>query len=148
MKTTSTQLVMGALEIPKLEAMVELMYLAAYADGVVSREERDVFERHVLAESHGQISAETVRMMVTMIEKALATEKREQRFESIRRRLGDERMRKEALRFACRVVQADDYVDPREAAWLLRAAEALEMTAEEALAALEAEAGSSGVPTT
>lgn len=139
---------MGALEIPKLEAMVELMYLAAYADGVVSREERDVFERHVLAESHGQISAETVRMMVTMIEKALATEKREQRFESIRRRLGDERMRKEALRFACRVVQADDYVDPREAAWLLRAAEALEMTAEEALAALEAEAGSSGVPTT
>lgn len=140
MKTEGTQLSLGALEVTKLEAMVELMYLAAYSDGDVSPEEREVFESHVLNQTHGQLSADTVKMMVGMIEKALATEKREQRFDSIRRRLGDERMRREALRFACRVLQADNYVDPREAAWLLRAAEALEMKPDVALEVLQSTA--------
>jgi tellurite resistance protein len=130
--TENTVLNLSSLELPKLEAVVELMFLAAYADGVVSDVERQVFVEHIESASQGQLGKEAIGMMLTHIGKALAGEGREARFDVIRRRLGDPRSRKVALGLAIQVLLADGFVDPREEAWLIRAATALEIDPNEA----------------
>lgn len=132
MSHDGTVLSLGALELTKLEAVVELMYLAAYADGEVVAEERDVFASHVTGVTNGVLSREAMTAMLAAIERALASSSREQRFDSIRRRLGDARTREAALRIAIHVLYADKFLDPREAAWVLRAAKALEISEEDA----------------
>lgn len=138
MSQDGTVLSLGALELTKLEAVVELMYLAAYADGEVVAEERDVFAGHVVGATNGALSREAMTAMLAAIERALASSSREQRFDSIRRRLGDARTREAALRIAIHVLYADKFLDPREAAWVLRAARALEISEEDANAMLAA----------
>lgn len=132
MSHDGTVLSLGALELTKLEAVVELMYLAAYADGEVVAEERDVFASHVTGVTNGVLSREAMTAMLAAIERALSSSSREQRFDSIRRRLGDARTREAALRIAIHVLYADKFLDPREAAWVLRAAKALEISEEDA----------------
>ncbi len=143
MSHDGTVLSLGALELTKLEAVVELMYLAAYADGEVVSEERDVFAGHVIGATNGVLSREALTAMLAAIERALASSSREQRFDSIRRRLGDARTREAALGIAIHVLYADRFLDPREAAWVLRAAKALEISEEDANAML----ASGAVPT-
>lgn len=136
MSFEGTVLSLGALELTKLEAVVELMYLAAYADGEVIPEEREVFATHVATATGGVLSRDAMTSMLSAIEKALASSSREQRFDSIRRRLGDARTREAALRIGVHVLYADKFLDPREAAWVLRAAKALEISEDDANAML------------
>lgn len=138
-----TQIALDALELPRLEAVVELAYLAAYADGVVTDAERNVFRGHVSAATKGRLSTEGVETLLSVIEVGLAIEKREERFASIRRRLGEPRLRRAALSLAVRVLNADGVLRTSEMAFVLRAAEALELPATEAHAILSEEAPAS-----
>jgi uncharacterized tellurite resistance protein B-like protein len=121
---STTQLSLGDLDIPKLEAVVELMFLAAYADGHVSDVERQVFKDHIEASSRGQLQPKTIDNMLSFIERSLEHEGRENRLDAIRKRIPD-RMRVPALDLAIRVMRADEVVHPSESGFLLRAAQAL-----------------------
>jgi uncharacterized tellurite resistance protein B-like protein len=134
--TERTQLSLASLEIPRLEAVVELMFLAAYADGVVSGVERDELATQVSEGVGGVLDPATIKGMLSFIEAALEQEGREARFESIRRRLGDPKMRLAALSTAVKILKADQVVAPSEVAWLVRAAAQLGVEVEDALALL------------
>ena len=121
------------LELPRLEAVLELMFLAAYADGSVTPPEREVFRAHMRAATRGTVSEETINMMIDSVGTALLEEGRERRLESIRKRLPDMRMRLNAIDIAVQVMRADDVVHPTESGFLLRAAAALEIPADVAL---------------
>jgi tellurite resistance protein len=129
----------NTLDIVKLEAFVELMFLAAYADGQVQPSEREVFKQQIVAGSSGQLREEVIELILRSIERALASGSREIRFEAIRRRLSDPRMRMSALQQAVAVLRADGDVGDDEVAFLLRAAHALEISDDDALALLNAE---------
>ncbi|MBI5533862.1 MAG: tellurite resistance TerB family protein [Deltaproteobacteria bacterium] len=133
MDSEVTALSLGDLEIPKLEAVVELMFLAAYADGIVVVEERQVFKEHLITASRGQLPEATIEAMLTHIGRSLEAEGREHRLVQIRERLNDPRLRRAALGVAIRVMRADNMVNPSESAFLLRAATALEIPQDEAL---------------
>lgn len=129
----ATILSLADLELPKLEAVLELMFLAAYADGSVTPPEREVFRDHLKTGTRGMVSNEAIDAMIEHVGSALLEEGRERRLESIRRRLPDMRMRLSALDIAVRVMRADDVVHPTESGFLLRAAAALEIPSEVAL---------------
>ena len=131
-----TGIAFHTLDIVKLEAFIELMFLAAYADGAVQPSEREIFKQQIVNGSQGQLRAETIEMILTSIETALASGKREVRFDAIRRRLPEKRMRLSALQQAVAVVRADGMVHDEEIAFVLRAAEALDITDDEAIALL------------
>lgn len=124
------------LDFNRLEALIELMFLAAYADGAVQEEERKTLWDHVVAGSHGRLSQDSVTMMLTAIEEALKQEGREARFASIKRRLREPKLCLAALATAASIIHADRIVDAREAAWMARAADALGVPVDEALALL------------
>jgi tellurite resistance protein len=130
---TGTVLSLSSLELPRLEALIELLYLAAYADGRIEPAERAALKQRVIEGSKGRLSEEIIGVMLESIEATLAQDGREARFESIRRRLGDARMRREALVLAAQILRADQIVSPQEAAWMARAAAALEIPVEEAM---------------
>jgi uncharacterized tellurite resistance protein B-like protein len=134
--TERTQLSLASLEIPRLEAVVELMFLAAYSDGTVSDLEREEMSAQVVAGVDGMINAATIKAMLVYIEDALAQEGREARFASIRRRLGEPKMKLAALATAVKILKADQVVNPHEMAWLVRAADALGVEIDDALALL------------
>ena len=136
MNPTGTVLSLQSLEIPRLEAVVELMFLAAYADESVTSEERAIVHAQVVDSTHGRLGRDTIDAMLIDIEATLAQHGREARFESIRRRLGDAKMRTAALAIAATILRADQLLDPREVAWMARAARALEIPVDEALALL------------
>lgn len=133
MENDATILSLADLELPRLEAVLELMFLAAYADGSVTPPERAVFRDHMTKATRGMVSAETIDAMIDGVGTALLDEGREHRLESIRKRLPDMRMRMSALDIAVQVMRADDVVHPTESGFLLRAAAALEIPADVAL---------------
>lgn len=136
MNLDGTVLSLQSLELPRLEAVLELMFLAAYADGSVATVERDLLRKQAIESTHHRLSEATIDAMLTSIEDTLAQQGREARFESIKRRLGDPKMRAAALATAAAILLADHNIDASEAAWMVRAAQALEVTVEEAVAIL------------
>ncbi len=121
-----TVLSLSSLDITELEAFVELMFLAAFADGVVTPDERAAFRGQVIEGTHGQLDAAMVDAVLAHIERALPSHgDREAHLASIRARLGDARKRHAALVHAARVVLADGVLRLDEAEFLRRATVAL-----------------------
>lgn len=118
---------LASLEIGKLEACLELMFLAARADGAVNEAERAEFKAHVLEQTRGELVPELVEQLMAAIEKNIAREPRELRLEAIRARIPDERTRKAAMRLAAQIVLADGRLDVDEVEFLERAAEVLDL---------------------
>lgn len=123
----TTEVSLASLEINKIEALLEMMFLAAYADGEVSEAERAVFKSQILVGTEGQLQVAVVEMILRQVEVSLAGEGREERLASIRQRIPDERMRRAALEIAGRILRADGVMHVDEIAFLGRAAEALEL---------------------
>ena len=61
MGNDTTELSLASLELDKLEAVVELMFFAAYADGTIDPSERAVFEKNAVTATHGQLRPEVIR---------------------------------------------------------------------------------------
>ena len=129
---THTEMSLASLELNKLEAVIELMMLAAYADGHVSDVEREALRAQIVEGTKGQVRHETVIEIVDAVERGLAHETREERLGSIKRRLTDPRMRRAALVHVAKILFADARLRVDEVAFMLRAATALEVDPEEA----------------
>ncbi len=98
--------------------MVEIMFLAAYADGSINEAERAELARHVAAMSEGRVGADLVESLISIIERSVRDEGRSGRFAALRARLPDVRMREAAIE-AGRPPRGRRRRDPRERGALL-----------------------------
>ena len=116
-----TVLSLACLAFNELEAFVELMFLAAHADGTVAPEELAAFRGQVIARTAGTLDAVMIDAMLAQVEKQALANDPETRLAKIRDRLRDPRKRHAALVHAARVVLADSVLALDEVAFLGRA---------------------------
>lgn len=120
------------LDDPKLEALVETMFLAAFADGDFGEEERVSFLANVESLTDRRVSGDTLGRLMTRILEDLQASGRKARLASVKDRLPDAAARKIALGLAIRVLAADGIIRTSEREMILDAAEALEVDRDEA----------------
>ncbi|HEX7453612.1 MAG TPA: TerB family tellurite resistance protein [Polyangiaceae bacterium] len=116
----------------KLEALVEVMFLAAFADGEFSDVEREHFVKSVESLTDGRIAHEKLEALVSEATAALEREGREARLSSVKARLPDAGSRKVALSLVIQVTAADGIIRTSERELILETAEALEIDRDEA----------------
>jgi tellurite resistance protein len=117
---------------PRLEALVETMFLAAFADGEFGDEERVQFLKGVESLTDRRVSGATLgRLMETILERLNASG-RQARLASVKERLTDPGARKAALSMAIQVAAADGIIRTSERELILDAADALEIDRDEA----------------
>ena len=114
----------------RLEAVIELMYLAASADDEFSDEERTHFRTSV--ESLTDRKVADLDALVSKIAEALETEGRQARLAAVKARLPEPRMRETALAMAIRLMAVDGVVRTAERELILEAADALEIDGDRA----------------
>ncbi|WP_156338618.1 TerB family tellurite resistance protein [Chondromyces crocatus] len=112
--------------------MVELMYLAASADGEFSEEERAHFLKSVESLTDRQLGADAVKRVVDALEGKLRNSDRHERLLSIRERLGTAALCKVAFSLAIAVMAADGIIRTSEREALLEMATALQLDRDEA----------------
>jgi tellurite resistance protein len=115
------------LEAPQLEAVVEVLFLAAHADGDFGAEERDFFLRSIESLTDRSLSGETLERLVTRISGDVQREGRAQRLASVKERLPDPGARKAVLAMAIQLTATDGIVRTSERELILEAAEALDV---------------------
>jgi tellurite resistance protein len=121
-----------ALEAPALEAVVELMFLAAFADGDFGDEERAHFVKSIESLTDRSLSGPRLDQLVARITSELAAEGREARLASVKSRLPDPGARKAALALAIQLTAADGIIRTSERELILEAAEALDVPSDAA----------------
>jgi len=121
-----------ALGEAKLEALVEVMFLAASADGEFSVIERAHFLKSVESLTDGRIPTARLQVLVDEAGTALERDGREARLSSVKSRLPDTGSRRVALSLAIQVTAADGIIRTSERELILEAADALEITRDEA----------------
>lgn len=112
---------------PKLEALVEMMVLAASADGEFQDEERARLERAISALAPNRMAGEKLEGLMRSIESRVAAEGRDARLAWVKATLGDAASRKVALELAIHVMAADGILRTSERELILETAEALEI---------------------
>lgn len=120
------------LDEPNLEALVELMFLAAFADGEFSQEEKVHFARSVESLTDRRIPQSTMDELIHTVVTQLQQEGRAARLASLKERLPSPQARKVAFSLAAQVVVADGVVRTSERELLLDVAAALEIEQTEA----------------
>ena len=120
------------IEEPKLEAIIELMFLAAFADGEFGEEERVHFLQSIESLTDRRMAGDTLGKLVSRIVSDLQRDGRAVRLASLKDRLGDAGARKAALGLAIQVTNADGIILTSERELILEAAEALEVDRDEA----------------
>lgn len=121
-----------AFDEPKLEALIETMFLAAFADGDFGDEERKQLIASVESLTDRAMSAATTDALLTRIQAELAASGRPARLASVKARLGTPAERKTALSLTIRLVAADGIIRTSERELILDVAEALEIDRDEA----------------
>ncbi len=116
---------LSGFDAPRLEAIVELLYLAASADDEFSDEERAHFRTSV--ESLTDRKIDDLDALVAKIEVAVESEGREARLATVKERLPEPKMRHAALAMAIRLMAVDGVVRTAERELILAAADALEI---------------------
>jgi uncharacterized tellurite resistance protein B-like protein len=116
----------------KLEALVEMMFLAASADGDFSEVERQHFLKSVESLTDGRLGKATLEALLTRAKQALDASGRESRLSAVKERLPDSGARKVALSLAIQVTAADGIIRTSERELILETAEALEIDRDEA----------------
>lgn len=119
-------------ESPKLEAIIEVMFLAAFADGDFGEEERVHFLRSIESLTDRRVGGDTLGRLVTRIVRDLESEGRAARLLSVNKRLAEPGARKAALGLAIQLTAADGIIRTSERELILEAAEALEIDRDEA----------------
>jgi tellurite resistance protein len=121
-----------ALGDAKLEALVEVMLLAASADGDFSEVERNHFMKSVESLTDGRIAGARLETLITEASVALERDGREARLASVKARLPEANARRVALSLAIQVTAADGIIRTSERELILETAEALEIDRDEA----------------
>ena len=117
----------GDFESPQLEAVVEVMFLAAFADGDFGEEERVHFLKSIESLTDRSLSGDTLAQLVTRITGELQAQGRAARLASVAERLKDPGARKAALALAIQLTAADGIIRTTERELILEAADALEI---------------------
>ncbi len=112
---------------PKMEALVETMFLAAFADGEFGDEEQEQFKNSVQTLTDGKVSTEILSQMVAKFEKALEGSSSNERVASIKGRLPEPRARTVALSLAIQMTAADGIIRTSEREVILEIAEGLDI---------------------
>jgi len=116
----------------KLEALVEMMFLAASADGEFSDVERQHFLKSVESLTDGRLGKPALEVLLGRAKKDLEASGRDQRLSSVKERLPDAGARKVALSLAIQVTVADGIIRTSERELILETADALEIDRDEA----------------
>lgn len=117
---------------PKLEAVIELMFLAAFADGDFSKEERLHFAASVESLTDRRIARDSFESLISRIEARFREEGRERRLTQLRAHLATPALRRVALSLAIQVTAADGILQTSERELLMEVADALEIDRAEA----------------
>jgi uncharacterized tellurite resistance protein B-like protein len=125
---------------PEVEAIAEILFLAAFADDELGPEERTHFRSAILKLTDVSLEPAAFDALVEKLSDALATQGRAARLATIRERLVDEKRREMALTMAIRLTAADGIIRTAERELILEAAEALGIDGDRA-ADLVAKAG-------
>ena len=131
MSGTSAGVVQG-LSSAKLEALVEIMFLAASADGDFSDIERQHFLQSVESLTDGRLAKAALESLLERAKTDLESSGREARLDAVKARLPDPGARKVALSLAIQVTAADGIIRTSERELILETAEALEIDRDEA----------------
>jgi len=124
--------VVQGLSNAKLEALVEMMFLAASADGDFSDVERKHFLQSVESLTDGRLGKGALETLLERAKTDLETSGREARLSAVKERLPDPGARKVALSLAIQVTAADGIIRTSERELILETAEALEIDRDEA----------------
>ena len=111
----------------KLDALVEMMFLAASADGEFSEVERAHFLHSVESLTDGRLGKPALSALLDQAEADLAASGREARLLAVKARLPDPGARKVALSLAIEVTAADGIIRTSERELILETADALEI---------------------
>lgn len=131
MSGTDANMVMG-LSNAKLEALVEMMFLAASADGDFSDVERAHFMKSVESLTSGRLEKSQLEALLSGAKKELDAQGREARLGAVKERLPDAGARKVALSLAIQVTAADGIIRTSERELIMETAEALDIDRDEA----------------
>jgi tellurite resistance protein len=116
----------------KLEALVEIMFLAAAADGEFSSEERRHFVKSVESLTDGRLGGAALEALLDRAKKDLDAADFGTRLQAVKARLPEPAARKAALALAVQVTASDGIIRTSERELILEAAEALEVDRGEA----------------
>jgi tellurite resistance protein len=129
MSGNSASVVQG-LSSAKLDALVEMMFLAASADGDFSEVERAHFLHSVESLTDGRLTKQALGALLAQAKADLDASGREARLRAVKERLPDPGARKVALSLAIEVSTADGIIRTSERELILETAEALEIDRE------------------
>jgi len=112
---------------PKLHALIEVMFLAAYSDGEFSEEERKHFARSVQTLTDERLSDERLDALIASMQADFQATGRDARLQVLKQSLPDAGARKVALTLAIQVMAADGIVRTAERELILEIADLLEI---------------------
>jgi tellurite resistance protein len=124
--------VVQGLSNAKLEALVEMMFLAASADGDFSDVERAHFLQSLESLTDGRLAKADLEGLLRRAQIDLELSGREVRLSAVKERLPEPGARKVALSLAIQVTAADGIIRTSERELILETAEALEIDRDEA----------------
>lgn len=116
----------------KLEALVEMMFLAASADGDFSDVEREHFLKSVESLTSGRLAKPQLEGLLAGAKAALEADGREARLSTVKERLPDAAARRVALSLAIQVTAADGIIRTSERELIMETADTLEIERDEA----------------
>ncbi|UCH35074.1 MAG: TerB family tellurite resistance protein [Armatimonadota bacterium] len=125
----------------KLEALIEMMFLAASADGEFSDVEREHFAKSVESMTDGSVGADKLEVLLNRAKQDLRSSDREARLKAVKERLPEAGARKVALGLAIQVTAADGIIRTSERELILETAEMLEIDRDEAADLVKSLAG-------
>ena len=116
----------------KLEALVEMMFLAASADGEFSDVERAHFLKSVESLTSGRLTKPQLESLLEQARVSLVADGRAARLGAVKERLPDPSARRVALSLAIQVTAADGVIRTSERELIMDTAEALEIERDDA----------------
>lgn len=116
-----------AFEEPRLHALVELLYLAAMADGELGKEELSFFRRRVQAMTDERLDEPEIEKLILRVDEHLHSAGRESLLASLGDRIGPPPLRYSALRMAVDMMMADKVMAPAERELVYQLAAALDL---------------------
>lgn len=117
---------------PKLQALLETMVLAAYADGEFSPEEQEHFAKSVESLTDGKLAGEKLQTLLARVLSEWKNDGRDARLVSVKERLPTAAARKVALSLAIQVTASDGIIRTSERELICDMAEALDIDRDEA----------------
>jgi tellurite resistance protein len=111
----------------KVEALIEMMYLAATADGDLGAEERDHFVKAAADLTSRLVVGKELDAIIARVQARLDAEGRDARLSAVKARLPDDTTRRLALSLAIQITAADGVIRTSERELIFDTARALDI---------------------